>query len=130
MTAGLRPGDELAPHALTVDDAVVAAYAQVARDWNPIHFDDAAARALGFSGRIAHGMISGALVSRMLTAALGVEWLERGHLQLRFVAPLAVGAGVHARGTVRQSRPLLIDIRAETDDGTAVLVGTATLTDA
>lgn len=120
-------GDVLEPVSLTVDGSVVAAYAEVADDPNPIHFSDAAAQALGFPRAIAHGMISGALLSRMLTRNLGAAWVSGGRLSIRFVAPVLVGSTVTARGVVTGTSPLAIEVRAETEDGTAVIVGTAQL---
>lgn len=127
MTPHLAQGQQLEPVELTVDAAVVAAYGEVANDPNPIHFSDTAARALGFPAAIAHGMISGALLSRMLTRNLGPAWLQRGCLRLRFVAPVLVGSTVVARGQVTAADPLIVAVRAETADGTAVIVGTAEL---
>ncbi len=125
----MNPGQELEPVELTVDTSVVAAYAAAGRDPNPIHFSDEAAQALGFPGAIAHGMISGAVLSRMLSRNLGADWARRGRLSIRFVAPLLVGTTVTARGVVRSVAPLVVDVRAETPDGTAVIVGTAGLGD-
>jgi 3-hydroxybutyryl-CoA dehydratase len=122
-----RVGQELEPVALTVDRDVVAAYAEAGNDPNPIHFSDEAAQALGFPGAIAHGMISGALLSRMLARNLGPAWVSGGRLSIRFVAPVLVGSTVTARGVVTGTDPMAVDVRAETDDGTAVIVGTAEL---
>ncbi|MCW2666895.1 MAG: hypothetical protein JWN57_1857 [Frankiales bacterium] len=127
MTGPLQVGAELRPVTLTVDGAVVAAYGDAGRDPNPIHFSDQAAQALGFPRAIAHGMISGALLSRMLTRNLGAAWVTAGQLSLRFVAPVLVGSTVTARGVVTAVDPLVVAVRAETDDGTAVIVGTAQL---
>lgn len=125
MTAELQQGHPLDPVTLTVDKEVVAAYGEVAEDPNPIHFFDDAARSLGFPAAIAHGMISGALISRMLATNLGAPWVERGRLRLRFVAPVLVGATVTASGVVTSTDPLTFDVRAETAEGTVVIVGTA-----
>lgn len=122
-----RAGQALEELSLVVDDGVVQRYGDAARDHNPIHFDDTAARRLGLPGRIAHGMITGALLSRMLSRALGPGWLSRGSLHLRFVRPLPVGARVTAAGTVRSVAPLVVDLRATTDDGATVIVGEAVL---
>jgi len=127
--AELYVGATLGPCALTVDEEVVAGYADAAADHNPIHFNDAAAHQLGLPGRIAHGMISGALLGRLLAAELGAPWLQRGRLELKFVRPVALGATVTARGTVRSLRPLTIEVTVETAPDALVIVGTAVLTD-
>lgn len=123
----LDVGVMLGPCALVVDQAVVAGYADAADDHNPIHFDDSAARTLGLPAAIAHGMISGALLGRLVAATAGPQWLSRGRLRLKFVAPVEVGATVMAHARVTSTDPLTLDLRAETSTGTVVIVGTATL---
>jgi acyl dehydratase len=123
----LDVGVMIGPCALLVDDPVVALYGDAAGDHNPIHFDDEAARKLGLPGAIAHGMISGALLGRLVAGALGPQWLRRGHMRLKFIAPVEVGSTVVARGEVTSTDPLAIEIRAETTTGVLVIVGTATL---
>jgi acyl dehydratase len=49
---------------LTVRPEEIASFAEVSGDRNPLHVDDAFARARGFEERIAHGLISNALLSR------------------------------------------------------------------
>jgi 3-hydroxybutyryl-CoA dehydratase len=39
----------------------ISDFAGISDDFNPIHFEDAYAKAMGFSKRIAHGMISSAI---------------------------------------------------------------------
>ena len=123
----LDVGVMIGPCALVVDDRVVASYGDAANDHNPIHFDDEAARALGLPGAIAHGMISGALLGRLVAATLGPEWLRRGRIRLKFIAPVEVGSTVVAHGVVTSTDPLSIEIRAETAAGLPTIVGTATL---
>jgi acyl dehydratase len=117
----------IGPCALVVDEQVVEHYADAAHDHNPIHFDDEAARQLGLPGAIAHGMISGALLGRLVAAHLGPEWLHRGRVRLKFVGPVEVGSTVVARGWVTSTDPPSVDIRAETTTGVVAIVGTAGL---
>src|SRR3954464_7562477 len=112
----------IGPCALVVDDLVVAGYGDAADDHNPIHFDDDAARSLGLPGAIAHGMISGALLGRLVAATLGPQWLRHGHVRLKFIAPVEVGSTVVARGEVTSTDPLAIEIRAETATGVLAIV--------
>lgn len=66
----------------------VEAYGRFSGDMNPIHFDDDAARAQGFEGRISHGM----LFNGWLTRLLGTEYPGNGTLYLRsqclYLAPV------------------------------------------
>lgn len=110
-------GVRFGPLELTVDQQVVAQYAHAADDYNPIHFDDTAARRLGLSARIAHGMISGALLARLLTEAFGADWMRHGRLSLKFIRPVAVGETVTAYAVVRSHAPLTLELTAQTAPG-------------
>jgi hypothetical protein len=50
-------GDALPALTKTVTQGQVSAYADAARDWNPIHLDAAFAATTQFGTRIAHGML-------------------------------------------------------------------------
>ena len=123
----LAPGATLEPVELVVGPEVMHRYGVVAQDFNPIHFSDDAARALGLPGRIAHGMISGGLLGRMLARHLGEAWLRRGTLRVKFVRPVLVGERVVARGEVVGTDPLVVAVRVENAHGDAVIVGEAGL---
>ena len=68
--------------------AEVAAYGAQSGDLNPLHFDDAYAHAMGFEGRMIHGM----LFNGWLTRYLGMRWPGPGTLFKRsdtlFLAPV------------------------------------------
>ncbi len=70
---------------LTVDD--LQAFADLTGDTNPIHVDDAAARALGFEGRLAHGMLTAAVFSRVFGAEFPGSGSVYVRQDLRFVGP-------------------------------------------
>ncbi|MFJ9871280.1 MaoC/PaaZ C-terminal domain-containing protein [Streptomyces sp. NPDC101165] len=97
-TAG--PGTEL-PDLLPqqIDRATLAAFAEAYGDPNPIHLDPRAARAAGLDDVIAHGMLSLALLGRLL-----VEWVPvKDVLSLRasFVAVTAVPARLRCTARVQ-----------------------------
>ena len=52
-------------------------------DQNPLHLDAEFAATTQFGGIIAHGMLTLAYVSEMLTSAFGKSWLETGRLKVR-----------------------------------------------
>lgn len=56
-----------------VTDELVHKFAELSGDYNPIHLDEEFARTTRFGRRIAHGMLSGALIS----AVLGNEFRHR-----------------------------------------------------
>jgi acyl dehydratase len=72
-----------------ITSADVYAFAQLAEDFNPIHMDGAAARALGFQGRICHGGLLTAMISGMIANAYpGAVWMEHN---IQFKRPALVG---------------------------------------
>ncbi len=67
----------------------VYAFSLIADDYNPIHMDDAAARAAGFEGRICHGGLFTAIISGMIAQAFpGAIWMEH---TIQFKRPALVG---------------------------------------
>ena len=59
-------------------------YSEVSGDRNPLHLDPEFAAGTQFGGIIAHGMLTLAFVSEMLTSSLGASWLSSGSLRARF----------------------------------------------
>ena len=76
------------------------AYCAASGDHNPLHWDAEFAAATQFGGVIAHGMLTLALVSRMMAAAYGRAWLESGALRTRFKGAAYLGDRVLIRGRV------------------------------
>lgn len=87
-----------------ITDEVVRAFAELSGDFNPIHVDEEFAKTTRFGKRIAHGMISGALLS----AVLGYEFKERKVVYLsqtmKFVAPVFIDDVITATATVKNIR--------------------------
>lgn len=94
------PGTELVspPRLITIAD--IDAWAELTGERHPVHMDDAFAREAGFSGRVAHGLFSLALIEG-LKAEIGC--FERsviaslGWNDVKFSAPLYPGDTVHLR---------------------------------
>lgn len=86
----LQLGQE-ASGSILVTGELIDSFAEISRDFNPIHMNDAAAVQAGFAGRIAHGLICEAEVSRIL----GTEFPGEGTILLRehfkFLGPVYVG---------------------------------------
>ena len=76
------------------------AYCAVSGDHNPLHWDAQFAATTQFGGIIAHGMLTLALVSRMMAAAYGQAWVETGSLRTRFKGAAYLGSRVASRGRV------------------------------
>jgi len=110
-----------------ITDAVVRAFADLSGDYNPIHLDEEFAKTTQFKKRIAHGMISAALIS----AVLGYEFKERRVVYLsqtlKFIAPVYIDDTVTATATVvniREDKPIItIETVCANQNGEAVVVG-------
>ena len=84
-----------------VGAADIEAFAEVSGDVNPVHLDEAYARATPFGGRIAHGMLGAAYISAVLGTKLpgpGAIYLSQA---LRFRRPVKIGDPVTAKVTVK-----------------------------
>jgi acyl dehydratase len=120
-------GAELPEQVFRVTRADLVRYAGASGDFNPIHWSDRTATAVGLPGVIAHGMLTMALAGRAVTAWTGdPAALVEQHV--RFGRPVVVpdddqGAEITVRGKVAA---LLDDGRARVDltvtsDGDKVL---------
>jgi len=96
----LEPGRQVS---LTrrVTDQDIEAFADLSMDRNRVHFDDAFAAETVFGKRIAHGMISAALISGALTELMGNGniWLS---LNLDFKKPVYVDEEITCTLKVRE----------------------------
>jgi acyl dehydratase len=112
-----------------ITDSVVRAFAELSGDYNPIHLDDEFAAKTQFGKRIAHGMISGALIS----AVLGYEFKERKVVYLsqtlKFTTPVFLDETVTATATVtniREDKPIVtLETVCTNQDGKTVVKGEA-----
>lgn len=97
----LSPGMQ-ASFTKTISAADIDGFAQISGDDNALHLDDSYARATRFCGRIAHGLLTGSLISAALAKHLpgpGAVYLSQ---RLEFVAPVRPGDAVTASVTVSQ----------------------------
>ena len=82
----------------------VRAYAEAGGDLNPLHLDDAAARAAGLPGIIAHGMFTmGHMAACVVTWCGGPEAITR--LVAQFRSPVFLGETIVAGGRVASLDP-------------------------
>ena len=114
-----------------ITDSVVRTFAEFSGDYNPIHLDEEFARNTRFAKRIAHGMISGALIS----AVLGYEFKERKIVYLsqtmKFVAPVYIDDTVMATATIasiREDKPIVtLETICTNQNGEIVVKGEAAI---
>ena len=88
----------------TIEQSDIDAFARVTGDHNPVHVDEEFAKTTRFKGRIAHGMLSGSLISAVIGNHLPGEGSVYLGQTLRFVAPVFPGDEITARVTVREIR--------------------------
>ena len=93
-------GDALPTTRRAITRQAIDAYRAASGDNNPLHYDDEFAAATQFGGVIAHGMLTLALVSEMMTRAYGADWLSSGSLRARFRGAAYPGDVLEATGSV------------------------------
>jgi 3-hydroxybutyryl-CoA dehydratase len=124
----LKIGDSFSRSRLVTDE-LIRQFAELSGDLNPIHLDEEFAKTTKFGKRIAHGMLTGALIS----AVLGYEFSERKILYLsqtmKFTAPVFIGDTVTASATVSNIRKERGIVTLQTDctnqEGKVVVTGEA-----
>lgn len=98
------PGDAIPPLERTVGREDLVTYAELSGDRNPLHQDDAVARAAGFDGVIAHGMFTMGHLAACLDRWVGGEG-DVVRLSAQFRSPVSVGETILATGRVRSVDP-------------------------
>jgi acyl dehydratase len=120
-------GSELPLRTLTVSRLDVIRYCGASGDFNPLHWSDRRAQAVGLPGVIAHGMLTLAVVGRALT-----DWCGPAALRsygARFSRPFAIpdddeGRTLHIQGRVIAIEPsgdVTIELNVTADDGAELL---------
>ncbi|MEN8182766.1 MAG: MaoC family dehydratase [Myxococcota bacterium] len=124
----LATGPDLVPVKKCVDDRRCWMFSGPGRNY---HTDREAARQLGFPNIVVQGMMSTCFVSQVMQDAFGSGWLAGGKASLKLVNVLWVDESVTAYGKIREEtqegtrRRVHCDVWVEKDDGTRVLVGSA-----
>lgn len=119
----LNVGDVVADEKYQVTRENLVRYAGASGDFNPIHWSDRVADAVGLPGVLAHGMLTMAMAGRLLTDWLG----DPGALVdfgVRFARPVVVpdddtGVEIRVSATVAEIRPdglVAVDVDVRVDD--------------
>jgi 3-hydroxybutyryl-CoA dehydratase len=100
MTAGLLFEDlvigQTASMGKTITEADILMYSAVSMDTNPLHLDAEIAAQFQFGGRIAHGMLSAAVISAVLGTRVPGPGAVYVSQTLIFKAPVRAGDTVRA----------------------------------
>jgi 3-hydroxybutyryl-CoA dehydratase len=114
-----------------ITDEVVDGFVKLSGDSNPIHIDEEFAKTSRFGRRIAHGMISGALLSAVLGTEFGEKQVVYMSQTMKFVAPVFIDDTITATATVkhiREDKPVVtVETVVTKHDGTIVVTGEAVL---
>ncbi|MDP2936944.1 MAG: MaoC family dehydratase [Dehalococcoidia bacterium] len=127
----LKQGDELNPVRKQITQEKINQYAEASGDFNPLHIDPDFAKGTFYGGTIAHGLLSLAYISEMMTKAFAKGWLAGGKLTVSFLAPVRPGDTITARGLVKQKkeeggqRQVVCEVYCENQKGERVVSGEA-----
>ena len=116
-------GDALPERSRVVTREDIRAYAEASGDHNPLHRDEAVARAAGFPTIVAHGMYTMGHLASAIVGWTGDE-ADLAEMRVGFRAPVFVGETIVAGGSVRAvdeaSRTATLDVwvRVERDGET------------
>jgi acyl dehydratase len=114
----VREGQEIAPWTYQVQRVDLIRYAGASGDFNPIHWNEAFAKAVGLPDVISHGMYTMARMGQYVTDWCGDPGAVR-RLRARFTAPVVVpsegGASVTVSGRVARTlgdRRVVVELTA------------------
>jgi 3-hydroxybutyryl-CoA dehydratase len=123
--ADINVGDK-ASLSVRITETLVDEFAKLSGDMNPLHMDEKYASGTPFGGRIAHGMIVGALFSRLIGMQLPGRYSLYLSQSLQFRAPIAVDTEITVSGQVVQKtdavKTIAIRTIAEASDSKQILV--------
>jgi acyl dehydratase len=129
LSLNWKVGDEVSVSVKVTDD-MVRKFAELSGDYNPIHLDDEYAKKTRFGRRIAHGMICGALISRVLAEKLGAGGIYLAQ-DIKFKNPVYIDDTVTITLKVlniRESKGIAsIDTTCRTQNGDIAVKGEATI---
>lgn len=115
-------------HLVTERDLLL--FATVSGDVNPVHLDEGFAATTPFKGRIAHGMLSGALISAAIACELpGPGTIYVGQ-ELSFLRPVRPGDEIRIELEVLEKLPrnrVRLATRVINQEGKKVVDGVATV---
>ena len=120
---------QVAERSRTVTAQDIGFFTEISGDRNPLHYDEAAARASRFGEIVVQGGVTSAILNAVVAEDLpgpGTVFLE---VHWRFKAPVRPGDVITGRvevKEVREDKPITkLDTRVTRSDGTVVLEGDA-----
>ena len=95
--AGLTPGTTFTV-IRTFSESQIEQFADLTRDYNPIHFDPRFVATKGFKARICHGLLVGGMVTEV---GGQIGWLASG-MNFRFKRPVYMGETITCTVTISE----------------------------
>jgi acyl dehydratase len=128
--ASVEVGTRIGELTVTLTRAQLVRYAGASTDFNPIHWSDRAAAALGLDGVIAHGMLTMGTALRVVTDWVGDPAAVRRY-SAKFTRPVVVpddddGVQVLCVGTVSAVGDDTLTVTIEVTCGGAKVLGAVT----
>mgnify|MGYP004523515773 CR=1 FL=1 len=112
---------------VTVTPAMLQRFAADTGDGNPLHADDAFARAQGYDGRVAYGLLTASFLSTLAGVYLPGKWCLIQHVETDFPRPVYPGDTLTVQGTVREKddvfHTVTLAVRMRDQAGVTVLRG-------
>lgn len=96
----LKTGTYLPEINKVITQEIIDRYAEASHDFNPIHVNPAFAANTPLRGTIAHGMLSLAYISQLMTETFGHHWISVGRLSVRFKNPARPGDTLSINGKI------------------------------
>jgi 3-hydroxybutyryl-CoA dehydratase len=126
----IQVGDK-GTYSKTIRDEDVRRFAEITGDFNPVHVDEEFARNSLFGGRIAHGFLTGALISTVFGTILPGPNTIYLSQELNFKAPVKIGDTITAECEVLEKKDakkiLKFKTQVKNQAGKVVLDGQATV---
>ncbi|HHV26044.1 MAG TPA: MaoC family dehydratase [Tissierellia bacterium] len=113
----------------TITETDVYLFAGISGDINPAHLNESYAKGTFFEGRIAHGMLTGALISAVLGVHLPGPGTVYVSQTLNFLAPVRFGdtitATVEIKEIILEKNRVILKTYCTNQDGDIVTTGEA-----
>ena len=112
--------EQLRRRAFSCTPEVVAAWAELAHDHNPLHLDAGFAATTRFGVPIVHGHLLAAVVADEAETAWGDRLRDGGRVSVRFRAPVPVGSTIEIVTSEEDGSP---SARASVDGSDVLQIG-------
>ena len=112
-----------------ISEDLVARFAEVSGDTNPLHMDEAYATTTSFGGRIAHGMLGASFFSKLVGMHLPGRHALYLSQKISFRKPCRIGMLVTVEGEVLQkvtaAKAVTLSTRVLDEEGVCLIDGEA-----